>query len=144
LRRQRATCDWCRLTALRWPGGLWLRSADGVATWRLLGVCLFFTEARLVRRAVQWRPMKPESWSSWFPLEFMGRKRSCDLSWSAVWTDWAKPRRTNHILSPDRNLIPTSPKYDLEALSNGTRCLVLLIIVLQNLDLFFSRCQLLK
>jgi hypothetical protein len=32
---------------------LWLRSADGVAAWRLLGVCLLFTEARLVRRAVQ-------------------------------------------------------------------------------------------
>jgi hypothetical protein len=30
---------------------------------------LLFTEARLVRRAVQWRPMKPESWSSWFPLK---------------------------------------------------------------------------
>jgi hypothetical protein len=34
-------------------GDLWLRSADGVAAWRLLGVCLLFTEARLVRRAVQ-------------------------------------------------------------------------------------------
>jgi hypothetical protein len=42
----RATCSWSRLTALL------LR--------RLLGV-LLFTEARLMGRAVQWSPMKPES-----------------------------------------------------------------------------------
>jgi hypothetical protein len=38
-----------------------LKSADGVDAWRLLGVSLLFTEARLVRRAVQWSPMKPKS-----------------------------------------------------------------------------------
>jgi hypothetical protein len=33
------------------------------------GSVLLFTEAHLVRRAVQWSPMKPESWSGWFPLK---------------------------------------------------------------------------
>jgi hypothetical protein len=31
LRRQRATCGRSRLTALRWPGDLWSKSADGAA-----------------------------------------------------------------------------------------------------------------
>jgi hypothetical protein len=32
-----------------------------VAAWRLLGVILLFTEARLVRCAIQWSPVKLES-----------------------------------------------------------------------------------
>jgi hypothetical protein len=47
----RATCSWSRLTA----------SLLG----RLLRV-LHFTEARSIRRAVQWSPMKQECWSGWF------------------------------------------------------------------------------
>jgi hypothetical protein len=35
---------------------------------RLLGVLLFI-EARSMGRAIQWSPMKPESWSGWFPLK---------------------------------------------------------------------------
>jgi hypothetical protein len=50
----RATCSWSRLTALLLE--------------RLLGV-LLFTEARSMKRAVMWSPMKPESWSGWFPLK---------------------------------------------------------------------------
>jgi hypothetical protein len=34
---------------------------------KLLGVCLLFTGALSMGRAVQWSPMKPESWSGWFP-----------------------------------------------------------------------------
>jgi hypothetical protein len=43
----RATCSWSRLTALL-LGDCW-------------ECCLLFTEAHLVRRAVQWSLMKPES-----------------------------------------------------------------------------------
>jgi hypothetical protein len=76
-------------------GDLWLMSADGAAMagrvvvevgWRrccleTAEVRLLFTEARLVRRAVQWRPMKPESWSSWFLLKSLptGSCRCCGL-----------------------------------------------------------------
>jgi hypothetical protein len=49
----RATCSWSRLTAL--------------LLGRLLGM-LLFTEARSMESAVQWSPMKPESWSGWLPL----------------------------------------------------------------------------
>jgi hypothetical protein len=58
----RESCGWGRLTAL--------------LLGRLLGV-LLFTEARLVRRAVQWRPMKPESWSGCFPLKSSSPTCSC-------------------------------------------------------------------
>jgi hypothetical protein len=39
-------CGRGRLTTLRWPGDLWSRSADGAATWRLLGVLLSLSLAR--------------------------------------------------------------------------------------------------
>jgi hypothetical protein len=58
LRRQWATCGRSWLTALRWPGNLWSKSADGAAAWRLLGV-LLCTETRSMGCAVQWSPMKP-------------------------------------------------------------------------------------
>jgi hypothetical protein len=50
----RATCSWSRLKAL--------------VLGRLLGV-LLFTAARSMGRAVQWSPMKPDSWSGWFPIK---------------------------------------------------------------------------
>jgi hypothetical protein len=31
--------------------------------------CLLFTGARSMGRALQWSPMKPESWYGWFPLK---------------------------------------------------------------------------
>jgi hypothetical protein len=64
-----ATCSWSRLMAL--------------LLGRLLGV-LLFTEARLVRRAVQWSPMKPESWSGWFPLKSSLLRWPGDCSWSQL------------------------------------------------------------
>jgi hypothetical protein len=60
LRRQRAACGQSWLTALRLPGDLWSKSADGAAAWTPSGV-LLCTKAHLMRRAVQWSPMKPES-----------------------------------------------------------------------------------
>jgi hypothetical protein len=59
----RATCGWCRLTAL--------------LLGRLLGV-LLFTEARSMGRAVHWSPVKPESWSGWFPLK---SSPTCSCPW---------------------------------------------------------------
>jgi hypothetical protein len=37
-----------------------------------------FTGARSMGRAVQWSPMKPESWSGWFPLKFSS---TCSCRW---------------------------------------------------------------
>jgi hypothetical protein len=54
---------------LRWPGDCSLSRLMALLLGRLLGV-LLFTEARTMGRAVQWGPMKPESWSRWFPLPF--------------------------------------------------------------------------
>jgi hypothetical protein len=54
-----ATCSWSRLTAL------------------LLGV-LLFTGVRSMGRAVQWSPMKTESWSGWFPLKSLP---TCPCRW---------------------------------------------------------------
>jgi hypothetical protein len=59
----RETCNWSRLTAL-------------LLGW-LLGV-LLFTGARSMGRAVQWSPMKPESWSGWFPLK---SSPTCSCCW---------------------------------------------------------------
>jgi hypothetical protein len=59
----RATCSWNRLTAL--------------LLGRLLGV-LLFTEARSMGPAVQWSPMKPESWSVWLPLK---SSPTCSCRW---------------------------------------------------------------
>jgi hypothetical protein len=59
----RATCSWSRLTVL--------------LLGRLLGV-LLFTEACSMGRAVQWSPMKPESWSGWFPLK---SSPTCSCRW---------------------------------------------------------------
>jgi hypothetical protein len=59
----RATCSWSRPTAL--------------LLGRLLGV-LLFTGARSLGRAVQWSPMKPESWSGWFPLKSL---LTCSYRW---------------------------------------------------------------
>jgi hypothetical protein len=63
----RGDCSWSRLTVL--------------LLGRLLGV-LVFTEARLVRRAVQWSPMKPESWSGSFSLKSSPLRWPGDCSWS--------------------------------------------------------------
>jgi hypothetical protein len=59
----RATCIWNWLTALLLE--------------RLLGV-LLFTEARSMKRAVQWNPMNSESWSGWFPLK---SSPTCSCCW---------------------------------------------------------------
>jgi hypothetical protein len=52
---------------LRWPGDCSSCRLTALLLGRLLGV-LLFTEARSMGRAVRWSPMKPKSWSSWFPL----------------------------------------------------------------------------
>jgi hypothetical protein len=59
----RATCSWRRLMAL--------------LLGRLLGV-LHFTGARSMGCAVQLSPMKPESWSGWFPLK---SSPTCSCRW---------------------------------------------------------------
>jgi hypothetical protein len=106
----RATCSWSRLTAL--------------LLGRLLGV-LLFTEARSMGLAVQWSPMKPESWSGWFQLKSSPtcscRCLHCELQnvprehtnctarnihanrWEASWqlTDWTDPRRLVNCLEAD-------------------------------------------
>jgi hypothetical protein len=53
---------------LRWPGDCSSSRLTALLLGRLLGVLLFI-EARSMGRAVQWSPMKPESWSGWFPLK---------------------------------------------------------------------------
>jgi hypothetical protein len=53
---------------LRWPGDCSWSRLTVLLLGRLLGV-LFFTGARSMGHAVQWSPMKPESWSGWFPLK---------------------------------------------------------------------------
>jgi hypothetical protein len=40
--------------------------------------CLLFTGARSLGRAVQWSPMKPESWSVWLPLK---SSSTCSCRW---------------------------------------------------------------
>jgi hypothetical protein len=60
----RATCSWSRLTAFM------LGSLQEV---------LLFTEARSMERAGQRSPMKPESWSGWFPLK---SSPTCSYRWS--------------------------------------------------------------
>jgi hypothetical protein len=54
---------------VRWPGDWSWSWLTAMLLERLLGV-LLFTGARSVGRAVQWSPIKPESWSGWFPLFF--------------------------------------------------------------------------
>jgi hypothetical protein len=53
---------------LRWPGDCSSSRLTVLLLGRLLGVLLFI-EGRSMGRAVQWSPMKPESWSDWFPLK---------------------------------------------------------------------------
>jgi hypothetical protein len=53
---------------LRLPGDCSSSRLTALLLVRLLGVLLFI-EARSMGRAVQWSPMKPESWSGWFPLK---------------------------------------------------------------------------
>jgi hypothetical protein len=62
---------------LRWPGDCSRSRLTALLLERLLGV-LLFTEARSMGRAVQWSPMKPESWSGWFPLK---SSPTCSSRW---------------------------------------------------------------
>jgi hypothetical protein len=72
----------CSLTSLvggwlQWPGDCSSSRLAALMLGRLLGV-LLFTEARSMGRAVQWTPMKPESWSGWFPLK---SSPTCSYCW---------------------------------------------------------------
>jgi hypothetical protein len=62
---------------LRWPGDCSTSRLTALLLGRLLRV-LLFTEARSMGRAVQWSPMKPESWSGWFPLKY---SPTCSYRW---------------------------------------------------------------
>jgi hypothetical protein len=62
---------------LRWPGDCSLSRLTALLLGRVLGV-LLFTEARSMGRAIRWSPMKPESWSGWFPLK---SSPTCSYRW---------------------------------------------------------------
>jgi hypothetical protein len=106
---------------LRWLGDCSSSRLTALLLGRLLGV-LLFTEARSMGRAVQWSPIKPESWSGWFPLKFSPtcsyRWLHCDLQivprellemyvlagprHLAGWlTDWTELRRLLNCLEAD-------------------------------------------
>jgi hypothetical protein len=62
----------------RWPGDCSWSQLTALLLGRLPGVCLLFTAARSMGHAVQWSPMKPESWSGWFPLK---SSPTCSYRW---------------------------------------------------------------
>jgi hypothetical protein len=76
--------SWCYWSAVHCDDRATVAEVD----WRLccLEDCrefLLFTGARSMGRVVQWSPMKPESWSGWFPLKssplYFCRWLDCDL-----------------------------------------------------------------
>jgi hypothetical protein len=62
---------------LRWPGDCSSSRQTALLLGRLLEV-LLFTEARSMGRAIHCSPMKPESWSGWFPLKSLP---TCSCRW---------------------------------------------------------------
>jgi hypothetical protein len=65
---------------MRWPGDCSSSRLMALLLGTLLGM-LLFTEARSMGRAVQWSPMKPESWSGWFWLKSSPTCSYCWLLW---------------------------------------------------------------